>query len=182
MLAWFFLLTNWKMTCIWFILEQLWESFLATTIPAHLVPFSKGQTGSLSPLGVLFKKNCAISRQTFYINFSASRCGQSHDLFHKKQWSIQPLIWPQLIFLKLHPFFMIRRFFCRTLYSVSLLRLLVNLQTSTFRFLFQGLVFMAPSSDGEEAVGLAMLINCSRHSPGKCDERTWENPFISCCG
>ncbi len=48
--------------------------------------------------------------------------------------------------------------------------------------LFQGLVFMAPSSDGEEAVGPEMLINCSRHSSGKCDERTWENPFISCCG
>jgi hypothetical protein len=46
-------------------------------------------------------------------------------------------------------------------YSLSLLRLLVNLQTSLFGFLFQGPVFMASSSDGEGAVGLAMLINCA---------------------
>ncbi len=42
-----------------------WALFLATKILAHLVPFSKGQMGSLSPLGASLKKLC-----NFKANFS----------------------------------------------------------------------------------------------------------------
>jgi hypothetical protein len=43
--------------------------FIATKIPAHLVPFSKGQMGSQSPLGASSKKLC---------NFKAN---SSHPVF-----------------------------------------------------------------------------------------------------
>ncbi len=84
---WFFSQTNGQMIGIWLILEQLWALFLAAKVQAHLAPFSKGQMGNLSPLGFHYK-NCAISRQAFHINFSASRCGRSHPghlLFEKIQ-------------------------------------------------------------------------------------------------
>jgi hypothetical protein len=49
-------LTNWLMTSIWLILEQLWALFPAAKIQAHLVPFSKGQMANPSPRGASFKK------------------------------------------------------------------------------------------------------------------------------
>jgi hypothetical protein len=36
----------------------------------------KGADGQPIPSWGFIKKNCAISRQAFYINFSASRCGR----------------------------------------------------------------------------------------------------------
>ncbi len=44
------------MTGTWLILEQFWVLFLATKIPAHLAPFSKGQMNNQSPLGASLKK------------------------------------------------------------------------------------------------------------------------------
>jgi hypothetical protein len=49
---------------------------LATKIPAHLVPFSKGQTGNLSPLGVSLKKLCN------------SKANFSHPVFCKLLWLV----------------------------------------------------------------------------------------------
>jgi hypothetical protein len=52
------------------------------------------------------------SLATNLVYFIASCCWLAYSWpFHKKQWSIRPLIRPLLIFLKLHPFFMIGQFF-----------------------------------------------------------------------
>jgi hypothetical protein len=42
-------------------------------------PLLKGADDQPIPSWGFIKKNCAISRQTFYINFSASRCGHPHS-------------------------------------------------------------------------------------------------------
>ncbi len=75
------------MTGIWLILDQFWVLFLATKIPAHLAPFSKGRMNNQSPLGASWKKT-GIPRQTFHIYILASRCGWPHSghwLFEKIQ-------------------------------------------------------------------------------------------------
>jgi hypothetical protein len=48
-----------------------------------------------SPLEVLFKKNCTISRQTFYVNFSASRCGRPH-LGIDFLWKFKVIVSPEI--------------------------------------------------------------------------------------
>ncbi len=72
----FSLRTNWQMTGIWLILGRPWALFLATKITAHLVPFSKEQMGSQSPLGASSKKPC-----NFKANFS-------HPVFCKPLWPL----------------------------------------------------------------------------------------------
>jgi hypothetical protein len=57
------------MTGIWLILGQRCTLSLAPKIPAHLVPFSKGQMGSLSPLGVSFKKTVQFQGKLFTSSF-----------------------------------------------------------------------------------------------------------------
>ncbi len=84
---WFFSQKNWQMIGIWLIVEQHWALSLAAKMLAHLAPFSKGQMGNLSPHGAVLK-NWEISRQAFYSNLFASRCGWSHPghwLFKKIQ-------------------------------------------------------------------------------------------------
>jgi hypothetical protein len=63
-------------TGIWLILGQPRALFLATKISAHLVPFSKGQMGSQSPLGASSKKAC-----NFKANFS-------HPVFYNPLWPV----------------------------------------------------------------------------------------------
>ncbi len=57
------------MTGIWLIMEQLWTLFLTAKIPAHLVPFSKGQMGNLSRLGVSLKKTVQFQGKLFTSSF-----------------------------------------------------------------------------------------------------------------
>jgi hypothetical protein len=56
-------------TGIWLILEQHRALFLAAKIAAHLVPFSKGQIGNLSPCGVSLKKTVQFQGKLFTASF-----------------------------------------------------------------------------------------------------------------
>jgi hypothetical protein len=42
--------------------------------------------------------------------------------------------------------------------------------------------FTAFLSHFSQFCSLTPMLHSVRDSPGICDERTWENPFISCCG